>query len=586
MSDTQGARTFMGSDRQAAILDRTLLRWFWPFAAPFRVRMAWTFVMLLACEVIPFLFPSLLQGIIDGPVAQKNPGGVWPWALAYLGLVVAHAALVFGKTWFTQKIGIEVIHNLRIHVFRHLQSLDTAYFQRTPAGRLMTRVTHDVDTLQALFTDGLIDLVSSVLMLGFAITFMLVKDWRLGLTSLLFLPLLFGATAIFRVKMRHINGLIRQELAGLNSSLQENLNGMPLVQLFRKQSKRYAYYAQRNLEYKQATHHQARYYSWFFPSINTISDFSLLACYTMGMWLITRGEITAGTLAAFTWLASIFNRPLREISDKITNLQTALAAGERVFSLAQIKPELPAGTRTLPAGGLDVEFSHVDFSYRDDQPVLHDVTFRVATGTTTALVGSTGSGKSTIVNLLNRFYLPAKGCIALGGVPLSDVQNEILHQRIATVSQDVFLFSGTLRDNILLGARFKEEHFQETCARTRVTVIADRLPEGYDTLLREGGKGLSAGERQLVSFARALYAEPDILLLDEATANIDTPTELLVQQALQELTRGRTSVVVAHRLSTIAGAEQILVIQEGRIVERGTHADLVAQKGHYQKLLG
>lgn len=582
----KNVHAYLQSDQSGPLLDRTLLRWFWPFAQPWSVWIVAVFITLLACESIPFLFPTLLERIIDGPVAQKNLSGIVPWIALYFGLVVFHAALVLVKTYLSQKIGIAVIHSLRVQLFRHLQTLDMVFFQRTPAGRLITRMTHDVDTLQMLLSEGLIDLASAVLMLLFAMGVMLYKDWRLALATLVLMPALMGVTALFRRSMRAINVQIRLEIASLNSSLQENLNGMPLVQLFRKQAQRLALFSERSLAYNQTTHRQAKVYSWFFPAINTLSEFSLLICYTAGIWLIGHDEITAGTLAAFAWLASIFNRPLREISDRITNLQTALAAGERVFTLAQSQPQIPSGTESLPAGPLDIEFQQVSFSYREDQTILHDITFKVKAGTTTALVGSTGSGKSTITHLVNRFYLPTSGTVRIGGQNVAKLDATNLHRRIATVSQDVFLFAGTLRDNVLLGEAFEAQRFINTCARTQLDQIAKRLPLGYDTVLREGGKGLSTGERQLVSFARALYAEPEILLLDEATASIDTSTEQLVQQALREVTRGRTSLVVAHRLSTIADAEQILVIQEGRIVERGTHADLLAQEGHYKRLLG
>lgn len=585
MNKSHTPSTFVSSDHQGAVLDRTLLRWFLPFAKPYRIGIFFTFLAVLACEWIPFLFPTLLKKIIDGPIASKNPAGILPIAGTYLGLVVLHAILVFIKTYFSQKIGVSVIHLLRIHLFSHLQKQSISFFQKTPAGRLITRMTHDVDTLHYLLSEGLIDLSSSILMLFFALSVMVYTDWRLAIATFIFLPGIAIVTTIFRKKMRTNNGVLRQELAQLNSALQESLNGMPLVQLFRKQKDRFEFFKQKNDSYRQATYAQAKLNSWFFPAINTLSEFSLLACYTAGIWLIFRQEMSAGTLAAFAWLASIFNRPVRDISERITNLQNALAAAERIYSLAQTQPSLPMGKTLLNPGPLSIEFQNVSFSYRSDQPVLKNVSFSALAGSSTALVGSTGSGKSTMIHLINRFYLPTEGCLVLGGHDIQHIEESSLHGRMATVNQDVFLFAGTLRDNILLGLPYQADHFESTCEKTRVNVIAKNLPNGYDTVLREGGKGLSMGERQLVSFARALYSAPDILLLDEATASIDSSTEALIQEALAELIQGRTSIIVAHRLSTIRNADQILVVDEGKIAEQGDHQDLMRQKGLYAQFL-
>lgn len=583
---TESAQAYLHKDATATIRDRKLLEWFLPYVKPFRGHVALAFGSLLVCEALPFAFPTLLQKVIDGPVASKDFVALSHWIALYALLVLLHAVFVFFKTWQSQRIGVAVVHRLRTQLYDHLLHLDIPFFQKTPAGRLITRLTYDVDSLQSLLTEGFIDLASSMLMLLFAIGAMFAMDYRLAIATLILMPLLLLVTTLFRKWMRLVNTRLRTEMASLNSSLQENIQGMPLVRLFRKQSERLAAFSHLNHKYNQAAHEQARLYSWFFPLLNIVTEFSLLACYTAGVWWIFQGDMTIGTLAAFAWFASIYNRPLREISDKITNLQSALAAAERVHALANTRTTSSFGNEELPPGPPAIEYRHVDFRYRADQSVLEDISFTIPAGTTTALVGSTGSGKSTIVNLLNRFHSPHHGEILVGGVELHKIAAWSWHRRIATVNQDVFLFAGSLQDNILLGLPFQEQHFLETCRRTRVDILAKRLPHGYASILPEGGKGLSTGERQLVSFARALYADPDLLLLDEATASIDTATEALVQQALSELTRNRTALVVAHRLSTIQDAQQILVLRKGKIVERGSHADLLARDGHYRKLLG
>lgn len=580
------AQKYLQEDKAKNWLDLALVRQILVFAAPYKAQIALAFTALMVAQFLPFFFPHLLGKLIDGPVAHKDLSGAWHLLWIYLALVAIQACSAFVSSMLSKVLAYQIIHDLRKKLFAHLLNLKMPFFHKNPVGRLMTRVTSDVDSLLSLFSDGLLELLGMVLMLIFATVFMLLKDVQMALATMVVMPFMIVLTMIFRVKVRDINRIIRAELASLNSVMQENLVGIRIVQLFFRQKKRLELFDQYNSTYKKAFLRNVRYYSWFFPGMNGLSDFSLALCYAVGAYMIAGGHGTVGELVAFAWYATMFHRPLREISDKITQLQSSLAAGERVMSLLENEVDLEKdGQRLLPVGAFGVHFAGVNFHYREDQPVLRQFELDIRAGETLAVVGPTGAGKSTLFQLLNRFYSAQKGSVHMGGIPVEELASECLRRRVALVSQDVFLFEDRLVENIVLGEEVDQERLARAVKYSRLEKVLDTLPEGLETLIAEGGKNLSAGQRQLVSFARALYREPDLLLLDEATSAIDSATEALIQEALPDLLRGRTAIIIAHRLSTVFGADRIAVLHHGQVEELGTHAELMELDGIYGKLV-
>jgi ATP-binding cassette subfamily B multidrug efflux pump len=472
----------------------------------------------------------------------------------------------------------------------HGYSMD--FFHRTPLGRLMTRLGNDTDSLSNMFTEGLIDLLGAFLMIAYAVLFMFLLDWKLALASLAVLPFMLLTTSWFRRRVRESNVVIRGRLAELNSILQESLAGIHIVRIFGKVGEQVRRFDEVNRATRDAWFDNVRFYSLFFPAISGLTEISLALLYFAGAWFYFGGTTSLGTLVAFTWYTGLFFRPLREISDKITALQGALAAAERVFTLYDAaeprkdrpSAQLPDGTvRDFPSP-VRVAFENVHFAYDPGKPVLKDVSFQVKEGESIAIVGATGSGKSTIISLCNRFYLPDQGRILVGETPLGDFDEATLRSRISLISQDVHLFAESIAFNVALSNDFDLARVEEVCRYVNAHGFIAKLKDGYQSRLKERGENLSAGQRQLLAFARALYHKPRILLLDEATSSVDTETESLVQEALDRILRDMTSIVVAHRLSTIQKATRILVMHKGRIREEGSHQELLRLGGIYHKL--
>jgi ATP-binding cassette subfamily B protein len=454
----------------------------------------------------------------------------------------------------------------------------------------MTRLGNDTDSLSNMFTEGLIDLLGALLMIVYAVVFMFVLDWKLALASLAVLPVMLFTTSWFRERVRRSNVTIRGRLAELNSVMQESLAGIHIVRIFGKVGDQVRRFDAINRSTRDAWFDNVRYYSLFFPAISGLTELSLAMLFFAGAWFFFEGTTSLGTLVAFSWYTGLFFRPLREISDKVTALQSALAAAERVFTLydAADRPEAPAllpdGTSREFPERVRVAFENVQFAYEEGKPVLSDVSFSVREGESVAIVGATGSGKSTIISLCNRFYLPDQGRILIGDRPLQEYAEETLRSRISLISQDVHLFSESVAFNVALSREYDLARVEEVCRYVNAHGFISRMKDGYLTAVKERGENLSAGQRQLLAFARALYHRPRILLLDEATSSVDTETEGLVQEALDRILRSMTSIVVAHRLSTIQKATRILVMHKGRIREEGTHQELLRLGGIYHKL--
>ena len=413
---------------------------------------------------------------------------------------------------------------------------------------------------------------------------MFLLDWKLAVASLAVLPLMVVVTSIFRERVRQSNTLIRGLLAKLNSLMQESLSGVHIVRIFGRAGDMERQFDEVNTETRSAWFDNVRYYAYYFPSLNTLTELSLVLLYFCGAYLFYGHHTSLGTLVAFSWYTGLFFRPLREISDKVTALQSALAAAERVFTLYDTEASLPEGTKTDLPHPFRLRFDKVSFSYPTGPEVLHEVSFEIRDGESVAVVGATGSGKSTLISLCSKFYLPTKGKVLIGDAPIEAYSETALRSRMALIPQDVHLFADSIAFNVALSPDFDLARVEEVCRHVRAHEFIAQMPEGYLTPLRQRGENLSAGQRQLLALARALYQKPNLLLLDEATASVDTATEGLIQEALGKVLKEVTTIVVAHRLSTIKNADRILVMHKGQIREEGNHADLLALGGIYAKL--
>lgn len=569
------------------------------YLAPYKRLVITALTLTLGINVVRQLGPLLTKWTIDDYVTPAAQGamnfeqafnGIALLAVAYLGSLTVTLGVGYFQDVLLNTIGQRVMYDLRQQIFAKLQTVEVAFYDHNPVGRLITRLTTDVDSLNELFTSGLVEVLGDIVLIAGALGMMFYFNWKLALVSLTVVPLLIAATSWFRKGAREGFRQVRTKIARLNAFTQEHISGAQTVQLFNREEKAFQQFSEINAAHRQANLDTIFYYAVFYPLVNLISAIGIAAIVWYGGGQVMQNAITIGTLVAFLQYTQRLWQPIQDISDKYNVFQAAVVASERVFRLLDTpdKIESPAQPK-LPAGGARargrIEFRNVWFAYKDEDWVLKDVSFTVEPGESVAFVGATGSGKTTITNLLMRFYDIQRGQILLDDVDVREWDLRKLRENFAVVLQDVFLFSGDVASNIRLGNDGIDEARVKWAAReVRAAGFIDELPERYHTKVRERGAGFSVGQKQLISFARALAFDPRILILDEATSSIDTETEQLIQQAIERVLTGRTALIIAHRLSTIQRAEKIVVLHKGEIRELGTHQQLLTQRGIYWRL--
>jgi ATP-binding cassette subfamily B multidrug efflux pump len=587
--------------------DAHLMRRLLTYLKPYRWRVALAIAVLLVAAAVELVTPWLTGLAIDRAIPARDTGLLLRLGAAFFAAMIATFVLDATQTVLTATLGQRVMYDLRRQIFAHLQRLSLTFYDRTPVGRLMTRVTSDVEVLNELFSTGVVTVFGDVFTLVFIAVFMFAVDWRLALVTFCVLPFVILAAAAFRTRIRDAYRDIRIRLARINAYLQEHITGMSVVQLFGRERDKAQRFRSITGEHLEAHLRSVTYYALFFPVIEVLTAFSLAAAITYGGMRILSGTATVGVLTAFIMYARRFYRPIQDLSEKYNMLQDAMASSERIFKLLDTPPAVDSGepekwgdgetaVHKLQRG--EIEFRDVWFAYltqhghtqlTDDNDgwdwVLRGVSFTARPGERVAVVGHTGAGKTTLIGLLMRFYEPQRGEILIDGVPIREIPVRALRARISLVLQDIFIFSRSVEYNIRLGRTdITDAEVRATADRVGAHRFVDALPDKYETSLGERGLSLSVGERQLLSFARALAFDPLILILDEATSSVDSVLEARIEAALDELMRGRTSLVIAHRLSTIQHADRILVLHHGRVLESGTHSELLAAGGPYSRL--
>jgi ATP-binding cassette subfamily B protein len=563
------------------------------YLRPYRGTVLFALLLTLLTNTLISLQPRFTQWAVDDYIVPRNTDGLYLFAFMFFLVFLFRFLFSYLQEVLLNTVGQKVMYDLRKEIFAKLQRQDVAYFDRNPVGRTITRLTGDVDALNELFTSGVIDVLGDLVIIIAIVSQMYWLDWKLATVSLITIPMLFAATNWFRKRARSGFDNVRTRMARLNAFLQEHLSGAQTVQLFNAETKVKKRFDDINSDYRDANLETVYYYSVFYPLVDLISAFGIAVVifffgfeYIAGLSAANQA-LTLGILAAFIQYSQQLFQPIRDLSEKFNVLQAAIVASHRIFLLLDSdvhieSPEMPK--RSGKARG-EIEFRNVWFAYKDKNWVLKDVSFKVDPGQSVALVGHTGSGKTTVTNLLMRFYDVQQGSILLDGTDIREWDLKSLRENFAVVLQDVFLFSGSVADNIRLGnGTIDSEKIRWAAREVRASEFIESYEDGYDHVVRERGAGLSVGQKQLVSFARALAFEPSILILDEATSSIDTETEQLIQKAVDRVMTGRTSMVIAHRLSTIQKCDRILVFHHGELREMGTHQELLSANGLYWRL--
>jgi len=553
----------------------------------YRKEFLFSIVSVLLLAGLAAVRPVLLRLIVDDYILSENAQQLLNFSLILFGVLLLEVVFQFMFIFFTNWLGQHIIKDIRAQLFNKVLKFKMQYFNKTPVGKLVTRVVSDIETIASIFGQGLFAIISDLLQVLVIIIIMMVMNWRLGLIVLTALPIMVYATKIFQIKIKSTFQDVRNQVASLNSFVQERISGMKIVQLFTREKIEYDKFLEINEKHKKAHIKTVWYYSIFFPIVDILSSITLGAIvWYGGLAAAIDGGASFGTITSFITMTSMVFRPLRQIADKFNTLQMGMVAAESVFAvLDEDVEEVDAGI--LEAKNLkgNINFEEVYFRYLEDEPVLRGISFSVKQGETIAVVGATGAGKSTIINLLSRFYTINSGSITLDGVDLNEFTLLSLRNQISVVLQDVFLFSDSILNNITLNNKeISFEEVEEAAKKIGVHDFIMSLPNGYHFNVKERGGMLSVGQRQLIAFLRAYVSKPTILILDEATSSIDAESEELIQKATNTITENRTSIIIAHRLATIKKADKIIVMEKGKIVEQGTHQELLKKKGYYSRL--
>ena len=585
--------------------DATLMRRLLTYLRPYKAYVALALAAIISASVLQLAQPYLMKLAIDRYISAGDLAGVDRIAVAFFFILIGSFSLEYVQTWLLQMTGQRIMYDIRLQLYRHLQAIDLQFYDRNPVGRLMTRVTTDVDVINDMFTSGVVSVFGDIFTLAGIMIVLVTMDWRLAIVAFAVLPLIAVVTQWFRRNVRESYRTVRAWVARINAFLQEHITGMSTVQLFRREARTFEKFDDINRKHRDANIDSIFFYAVFYPAIEVIGALAAaLIIWFGGRWVL-QGTLTLGSLVAFLLYSGRFFRPISDMSEKFNILQAAMASSERIFKLLDTPVQITSGSGIRDPGSEEsgesaqsgsripdpasreghILFDHVSFAYVPGEHVLKDISFEVHPGERVGIVGATGAGKSTLINLLLRFYDVTDGRILIDGVDVRDMDLVGLRRLFSLVLQDVHLFSGTIAANIRLGESAIDD---DAVRRAAQAVHADRfiaaLPDGYASPVAERGATLSVGQKQLLSFARALAFNPRVLVLDEATSSVDTETELLIRDALEVLMAGRTTIAIAHRLSTIQDMDKILVLHKGQLRESGTHQDLLAQRGIYYKL--
>lgn len=582
MNQYQAEEEILGKAYDARLMRRLI-----KYLAPYKLYVVISIILLLFISILQLAGPYLTKIAIDRYIATQDISGLSRIALIFLAILVVTFFLRYLQIYIMQFVGQRVMFDMRMELFSHLQEMSLSFFDKNPVGRLITRLTNDVEVLNEMLTSGIIAIFGDIFSLIGIVIVMLWLNFKLALVSFMVLPLVIYATILFRQKARESYRAIRTRIARINAFLQESIVGMPIIQIFNRERKNLGEFEGLNYHYLEACLRSVFYHALFHPSVEIIGSLAIALIIWYGGGQILKGALTFGALVAFIQYVDRFYHPIRDLSEKYNIMQSAMASSERIFKLldtqVQVKDrELPLSIKEIRG---EIEFKKVWFAYNGKDYVLRDVSFHVRPGEKVAIVGATGAGKTSIISLLARFYDPQKGKILIDGIDIKDFRQKELRRYLGIVQQDVFLFSGTIEDNIKLGEnKINFQQVKESASQVNADKFIEKLPHNYQEDVRERGSLLSVGQKQLLAFARALAFDPRILVLDEATSSVDTETEMLIQDALVKLLQHRTSIVIAHRLSTIKDVDRIIVIHKSRVREVGTRQELLQKKGIYYRL--